>query len=163
MADDFFDFLDEDEEPQENLPKRRGRPRGSKNKPKESLVTKDRLEALYNRVQPYLNPEQKKYVQGVLEGTSQVDPLYEMQLLVRQMSLMFGEAAIAYWEQKRVDQNIAKFADSLRMGIKDLHEIEKEASEAAKKQQDTDDMVRVTERGSALERIKAIMGESSEG
>lgn len=162
MSDDFFDFLEEDD-PAEKLPKKRGRPRGSKNVPKEALVTKDRLEALYNRVQPYLTREQRKYIEGVINGSKQVDPQYELQLLIRQMSIMFSEAAVAYWEEKRVDQNIAKFADSLRMAIKDLHDIDRIERERAQKQEAVDGLVPITERGSAMERIEALMGKDSEG
>lgn len=156
---DFFDFENEDENPEENLPKKRGRPRGSKNRPKESLVTKDRLEALYNRVQPYLTREQRKYIEGVLSGTTSVDPKYEMQLLTRQMSILFSEAMIAYTEEKRVDQNIAKFGDSLRMAIKDLYEIEKVEREQAAKDTEKDGLVPITQRGTSLERLKAVSGE----
>ena len=161
MSDDFFDFID-DEEPEEKLPKKRGRPRGSKNVPKEALVTKDRLEALYNRVQPYLTREQRKYIESVIDGSAQVDPQYEMQLLVRQMSIMFSEAAISYWEEKRVDQNIAKFSDSLRMAIKDLHDIERVEAERAKKQEEKDGLVPITERGSTLERLKALSSQDTD-
>lgn len=158
VADDYFDYLDEDENPDEKLPKKVGRPRGSKNRPKEALVTKDRLEALYNRVQPYLTKEQRKYIEGVIDGSTQVDPQYELQLLIRQMSIMFSEAATAYWAEKRVDQNIAKFADSLRMAIKDLHDIDRIERERAQKQEAKDGLVPIADGGSPLERLKTISG-----
>lgn len=159
--DEVSDLGGEDPPFFEPKPKRRGpgRPKGSKNRPRESLLTVEKLEALYNRVKPYLPDDQKTYIEGVISGENDVDALKEMKLLVRQMSILFSEASVWHFDNKRVTQDFANFANTLRAAIKDLNDmVEKEAARA-KQQQETDDLVRITERGSALERLETLLRE----
>lgn len=137
--------------------RKRGRPKGSKNRPPETILTRDRLEKLYDKVNPYLTPEQKKYTREILDGKREVDVQYEMQLLVRQLSIIFSEAAIWFWNEKKVNRDLAMFADSLRQALKDLNEINRQVEDKQEKTKE-DDLVRVTERGSTLERLKALPG-----
>lgn len=140
-------------------PKRRaGRPKGSRNRPKDSILTAERLKQLYDRFSPYLTDGQKGYIQGVIDGTVEVDCVREMELLVRQMSLLFQEAATFYFQQGRVSQDLGKFADSLRMAIKDLGDLREDADEKSARKQEEDGLVQFTERGSAMARIEALIG-----
>lgn len=136
----------------------RGRPPGAKNKTKESLLTAKQLEQLYNRVKPYLTEEQRTYVKKVMSGTADVDPQRELQLLVRQLSILFSEAAIWYWNEKRISADLAKFADTLRMAIKELNDIERQRSIDAQRKATEDDLVPITGRGAALERFEDLFG-----
>lgn len=136
----------------------RGRPAGSQNKPKESLLTTKQLEQLYNRVKPYLTDEQQDYVKRVMQGEVDVDPRYELQLLVRQLSILFSEAAIWYWNEKRVSGDLAKFADTLRMAIRELNEVERQRSLDTQKKATEDDLVPITGRGAALARFEDLFG-----
>lgn len=137
--------------------RKRGRPKGSRNKPPETILTRDRLESLYNKVNPYLTPEQKRYTREILDGKREVDVHYEMQLLIRQLSIIFSEACIYFWNEKKVNRDLAMFADSLRQALKDLNEMNRQAAKEAEQNKE-DDLVRITERGSALERLKALPG-----
>lgn len=136
----------------------RGRPTGSTNVPKESLLTTKQLEQLYNRVKPYLTEEQQEYVKKVMQGEADVDPRYELQLLVRQLSILFSEASIWYWNEKRIDDKLAKFADTLRMAIRELNEVERQRSLDMQKKATEDDLVPITGRGAALERFENLFG-----
>jgi hypothetical protein len=157
--------VDADAEPDEEPVKKRrggpGRPKGSKNRSKESLLTVDKLEALYNRVKPFLPDDQRDYIEGVVSGDKDVDPLTEMKLLVRQMSILFSEAAVWHFDNKRVSQDFGNFANSLRMAVKDLYEMDKAEQAKADEQQGNDDLVRITERGTTLERLEALLSEHS--
>ena len=130
-----------------------------KNRPKDSIITLEKLESLYNRVSPYLTDDQKEYIKGILDGRQDVDTMYEMKLLVRQMSIIFSEGAIWYLTEKRVDEKLAKFADSLRAAIKDLHDMSLKDEERRAKTQETNDLVRITERRGAMERVEALLSE----
>jgi hypothetical protein len=142
-------------------PKRgRGRPPGAKNKTKESLTTAKQLESLYNRVKPYLTGEQQEYVKKVMKGDIDVDVRYEMQLLVRQLSILFSEAAIWYWNEGRISADLAKFADTLRMSIKELNDIERQRANDEQRKSTDDDLVPITGRGAALERFESLFGET---
>lgn len=141
-----------------------GRPPGAKNRSKDSLLTAKQLEQLYNRVKPYLTDDQRQYVKKVMQGTVDVDPRYELQLLVRQLSILFSEASIWYWNEKRISADLAKFADTLRMAIKELSEIERQRSLDAERKATADDLVPITGRGAALERFEDLFGTTdSEG
>lgn len=88
-----------------------------------SLLSKQKLEKLYDRVQPYLSNEQRRYTKAVLNGTANVDTTKELELLVRQCSLLFSEASVVFMNEKRVSRDLASFADSYRMAVKDLAEL----------------------------------------
>lgn len=139
-----------------------GRPKGSKNRPKDSILTSEKLQQLYNRFSPYLTDDQKDYIQGVIAGEQQVDTNYEMQLLVRQMSLLFQEAATWWFSQGKISQDLGKFADSLRMAIKDLHDMQAQAEARALKQQESDGLVQLTGERPAMARIEAILGSDTD-
>lgn len=139
-----------------------GRPPGSKNKVKESLLTAKQLEQLYNRVKPYLNEEQQHYVKKVMQGKTEVDPRYELQLLVRQLSILFSEASIWYWNEKRISGDLAKFADTLRMAIRELNDIERQQKTDAERKANADDLVPITGRGAALERFESLFGSTDD-
>lgn len=147
-----------DEEKSMETPRRPGRPPGAKNKTKESLLTAKQLEQLYNRVKPYLTEEQRSYVKKVMQGQTDVDVRHEMQLLVRQLSILFSEASIVYFNEKRIDEKLAKFADTLRMAIKELNDLERQRNADAIKKATEDDLVPITGRGAALERFEDLFG-----
>lgn len=136
----------------------RGRPPGAKNKSKEFVTTTKQLESLYNRVKPYLTDEQQLYVKKVMRGDIDVDVRYEMQLLVRQLSILFSEAAIWYWNEQRISGDLAKFADTLRMAIKELNDIERQRATDEQRKATDDDLVPITGRGAALERFESLFG-----
>lgn len=139
-----------------------GRPPGAKNKVKESLLTSRQLEQLYNRVKPYLTDEQQSYVKKVMQGETDVDPRSELQLLVRQLSILFSEASIWYWNEKRISADLAKFADTLRMAIKELNDMERQRSADAQRKATEDDLVPITGRGAALERFEDLFGSTDD-
>lgn len=149
-------------EPRGKLKRGPGRPKGSRNRPKDSILTSEKLQQLYNRFSPYLTDDQKDYIQGVIAGEQKVDTNYEMQLLVRQMSLLFQEAATWWFSQGKISQDLGKFADSLRMAIKDLHDMQVEADEKALKQQEHDGLVQLTGERPAMARIEALLGSDTE-
>lgn len=153
------------EEPvDEGQSRKRGRPPGARNKSKEMLTTQKQLESLYNRVKPYLTEEHQDYVKKIMKGSAKVDVRLEMQLLVRQLSILFSEASIWYFEEKRVSSDLAKFADTLRMAIKELNDIERQKSADDQRKNTEDDLVPITGRGAALERFESLFGEAdSEG
>lgn len=140
--------------------RKRGRPPGARNKTQESLTTAKQLETLYNRVKPYLTGEQQDYVKKVMRGDIDVDVRYEMQLLVRQLSILFSEAAIFYWNEQRISGDLAKFADTLRMAIKELNDIERQRATDEQRKATDDDLVPITGRGAALERFETLFGEA---
>lgn len=125
------ELLTPDEEP---APTRRrpGRPKGSRNKnPYERghLLTKDKLEELYNRTYDFMSNEQRRYIKGVINGTKDVDPVREMELLLRQCSILFSEALIWHLDNKKVSRDLAQFADTIRAASKDLFDIRRKQKE----------------------------------
>lgn len=148
------------EEPVESQKRGRGRPPGARNKSKEMLTTQKQLETLYNRVKPYLTEEHQDYVKKVMKGSASVDVKLEMQLLVRQLSILFSEASIWYFEEKRISSDLAKFADTLRMAIKELNDIERQKGADEQRKSTEDDLVPITGRGAALERFENLFGQA---
>lgn len=160
MFDDNDLGLD-DEQEDKPQPKRRGRPKGSKNRPKEMVVTATKLQRLYDRFSPYMSDEQREYVQNVIDGKSPVDCLREMELIVRTMGLLFQEAATIEFMEGKVSMNLAKFADTLRASVKDLNDMRLQVEEQAQKRDAADDLVRLAQSRSSMERLEALMGETN--
>lgn len=134
-----------------------GRPKGSKNRPRETVKTSEKLQELFNRFEPYLTTEQKKYVKGVIAGEQDLDCFYEMELLVRQMSLLFQESATWFFGQGKVSQDLAKFADGLRMAIKDLHDMQTKREDAQAKKSSDDGLVLTTSERPEMARLTEIL------
>lgn len=162
--DEGFFFEEEDEElhggTEQEKPKPRPRRRsGNRNRPKDnmSLLSKDKLEKLYNRVEPYLPLDYRKYIRGVVNGTQDVDPMREMELLVRQCSIIFSEASAYYWTEKKVTRDLAAFVDSLRGSIKDLHEMRRKEEELRASEGDMVDL-RAEERRKMEAQINELLG-----
>ncbi len=99
-----------------------------------SLVSRQKLEQFYNRISPYISPEQRKYTKQVIRGEINVDTKYEMEILIRQFSLLISEVMPVFMEEKRVSRDLAATADSLRQMLKDLRDFEKDDAEAAKQE-----------------------------
>jgi len=162
LVDVRGDFDDPSSAPR--IPKRPGRPRGRKTTPKESIDTTESLKVLVNRMQPFLNEEQKEYWNNVINGKQNVDCLEEMKLLVRQISIIFHKVALEHFYEGRVTKELSDIANTMRMSIRDLHEMQRQAAEAEerrkeKEQSKTNDLIRVTEHGSAMESLETILRE----
>jgi hypothetical protein len=136
--DDATEDAQPTQQPTKEPAKRSGRPAGAKNRDRASmsLLTTDKLEKLYNRVTPYLPLDERKYIRGVINGTQGVDPKREMELLVRQCSIIFSEASVYYWNEGKVSRDLAAFADTLRGAIKDLYDIQLKEQEINEKDDD---------------------------
>jgi hypothetical protein len=147
----------------DELPKRgRGRPPGTKNKPREAVKTEAELKRLFERFKPFLSDDHKEYVHGIIEGKNNVDTVREMELLVRLMSLLFQASADWFFQEGKINGDLAKFADSLRMGIKDLNDLREKEEERAAKQDEADGLVPITQRGTAMARVEALISGDSE-
>lgn len=150
FSDDFFLDIDpdDDEDIPSNVP-REIRPVESKNKRKrpdnlserlergdmDASISRQKLEHLYNRVAEHLSPEQRRYTKKVINGTAGVDPMLEMEILVRQLSLIFTTVSIKAFDEEKVTRDFAAFADSFRQAVKDLNDFVKEAKEEANQEQ----------------------------
>lgn len=160
-------FEDEDDEPrlvQEPAKRKAGRPPGSKTTTtRESILAKRQIAQLYHRFEPFLTENQKEYIQGIVDGKQEVDCLYELQLLVRQQSLLYQEASMYHFEKRTVTKELSDFGNSLRMSIKDLTDLQRYENEQKLKQQMKNDLVRVTDGGSALEGLEALIERHSKG
>jgi len=133
------------------------RARRRRTQPQESIETKEQLRSLLNRVDPFLTREQRDYFQGCLDGKVDVDYLWEMKLLVRQVSLLFHTIAMDQLQERKVTKELGELTNALRMSLKDLFEMQKYEDERAKEQQEQDDMVRVTDDRTALEGLDEIL------
>lgn len=144
IEDDFFFELDPDEEedipsnvPREILPSepksKRTPPENIsdrlKKNPTGSEISRQKLEQLYNRVSEHLSPEQRRYTRKVINGTIGVDPMLEMEILVRQLSLIFINVSMKMFDEDRVTRDYASFTDSYRQSIKDLNDFIRQAKE----------------------------------
>lgn len=165
-----WDKLPEDLEPEsldEPVKRGRGRPKGSTTKVPESLLTLDKLRTLYTRVKPILAEDQRRYVEGVIDGSIDVDPMLEMRILVRQMSVIFSEAAMWHLAEGKVSRDFASFANNLRMAITDLATLDEKERVRLDKAKSNNDMVRLTEQGSTMggydEVLRRISNEATEG
>jgi hypothetical protein len=139
-------------------PKRgRGRPKGSTTKVPESSLTLDKMRQLYARVKPFLSEEQKRYTEGVIEGSVDVDPMLEMRMLVRQMSLIFSEAAVWHLMEGKVSRDFASFANNFRMAITDLAALDEKERIRTEKSKTSNDMVRLTEQGAEMGRYDEVL------
>jgi len=166
-GDDGFYFDNDDDNISEQEPvqpnnkpaKRGGRPAGSKNRDRASmsLLTTDKLEKLYNRVTPYLPLDERKYIRGVINGTQGVDPKRELELLIRQCSIIFSEASVYYWNEGKVSRDLAAFADSLRGAIKDLYDIQLKEKEINEKDDDIA-TIKAAERKKMEAQVNELLG-----
>lgn len=152
------DFDINEASPETNTPKRRGgRPKGATNKPKGSILTRNQLDVMYDRIKVFLPEDQKRYVEGIVVGKRGVEPMTEMKLLVRQCSLILTEASIWMFDNKRVTQDFAGFANTLRMCIKDLYDMEAKESLKADSKEEENDLVRVTDGRPEMERLETFL------
>lgn len=149
FEDEFFFVEDPDEEdipsnvPREILPvdskNIRRKPKNLSDElssgPMPSQISRQKLERLYNRISEHLSPEQRRYTKKVINGTIGVDTMYEMEILVRQLSLIFTAVSLKAFEEERVTRDFAAFTDSYRQAIKDLNEFVKDAREAENEDQ----------------------------
>lgn len=173
VNDEFFFEIDpEDEEedipsnvPREILPskpKRNGRKKPENisdqlnSGPKPSQISRQKLEQLYSKVSEYLSPEQRRYTKKVINGTIGVDTMYEMEILVRQLSLLFTTVSLKMFEEERVTRDFAAFTDSYRQAIKDLNDFVKEAKEAENEDQNVS-ALSVADRKREVEKLDRLL------
>lgn len=150
FEDDFFFDENEEEEIPSNVPReitpiepnnKRPKPKNISERlehervPVSSSITRQKLEKLYSRVSEHLSPEQRRYTKKVIEGKIGVDTMYEMEILVRQLSLIFSVVSMKAFEEERVTRDFAAFTDSFRQSIKDLNDFVREAKEEANQEQ----------------------------
>ncbi len=119
-------------EPEEldDEPKRsRGRPKGARNKPADVSLTLDRTQKLYNRVEPFLDADHRKYLKDVLTGSTSLDPVRESELLIRYLSLLVTEGIGWALEEKRITRDLGTVISEYRQGIKELEDMRRRRRE----------------------------------
>jgi hypothetical protein len=137
----------------QNVKRKGGRPKGARNKRPGTLVTEEKLAALYDRAEPFLDDEMKRYLRDVIGGNTRVDPEREMELLVAYMRLLLSEGTATTLRTGMLTIDLAKFAGELRMGIKDLHDIQRKNRDDKAKLSNDDELVDITSK-SALGRFE---------
>ena len=158
--DDFFGEEDETPAP----PKKRGpgRPKGVRNRPKETVNYEKIQRTLYNGVKGYLTIDQRKYIDDTLDGNADVDPKKELDILVRMSSLAVSRMLSDTTESGSISQPNAVLINTFRQALIDLAKVNKQNEEdQQKRQHDNDDMVSITERGTAMERLEGALSERS--
>ena len=162
MVDDFF-FEDEDDSGIEVFPSPSSPPR-KVGRPKKSYgakVTEGHLKELYNRVQNHLTPEHRDYMEKVIKGKVEVDPVREMQLLVRYLALLAFAAAEWALEDRKVTQDLAKLLGEHRQALKDLEDMQRKRRDEAIKQADDDILIDATQK-STLESFLEVNSGTAE-
>jgi hypothetical protein len=106
-----------------------------------------------------MDKDQRAYIKGVINGSVKVDPIRELELLVRQCSLMFSEAAAWHFENKRVNRDIASFADTTRAAIKDLFELRRKQAEVDASLA-VEDQYSVTQRQRSVELVEQLLNDA---
>ena len=139
---------EDDEAPADGIeptpPRKGGRPKGSRNKRPGTLLTEEKLTALYDRAEPFLDEEMKDYLRDVIAGKTRIDPEREMELLVAYMRLLLSEGTAGAIRTGMLTVDLAKFAGELRMSIKDLYDIQRRNREDKLKQSADDELVDIT-------------------
>lgn len=127
-----------------------GRPRGSKTRSEESKTTERKLTQTYARLRPLLTSEQQDYFDESFAGKRSIDAEMELELVIKQATLVFSAMADQAWETGKAAREFPDMMNALRMSIKDLEDIRKaRAEEFAKKhatdEQDDEDKARLKE------------------
>lgn len=125
--------------------------------PSPSMLSRQKLESLYRRVSPLMSQEQKKYTEKVIKGQISVDPHYEMELLVRQFSILLQEVFPVFIDEKRVSRDFAATTDSFRQALKDLNDFNRLKAEDEQKDSAAD-VINVSDQQKARDRMRAILG-----
>jgi hypothetical protein len=105
------------------------RPRGRPKRTPEEKSTQDQLTRLYNRVEPYLDADHRKYLKGVITGRVSIDALRESELLLRYLSVLVTESIGWALDEGKVTADLAKVIGEYRMGIKDLEDMKRRREE----------------------------------
>lgn len=158
----YSEIFDDDETETPAPPKKRGpgRPLGVKNKPKETFHYEKVQKKLYDGVKGYLTIEQRQYIDNTIDGNVDVDPKMELDILVRMSSLAASRMLSDAAESGGISQPTAVFINTYRQSLADLAKLNKQLTDdSQKRQQDTDDMVSITSRGTALERLEGALSE----
>lgn len=110
-------------------PRRGGRPLGSKNKPKDEVMTQEKLNKLYNRVEHMLDEDHRKYLKQVITGKTHIDPVREGELLLRLLSIVVTESLGWALSKQAISRDLAALVGEYRMGIKDLEDMRRRREE----------------------------------
>lgn len=161
---DSFEF--EDDLPRnpktEGNPHGAGRPRGSRNKTPTQRFMLERFENLLKSVEHMLSEEQLKYYKTAFNGREELDPIKEMELLLRLHGVytmtIITEATGAKKPSKEVSDNVAQ----QRMGFKDLYDMKRKKEEAEEKRSESQSMVDPT-RQSEMGVLDRLLGKASTG
>lgn len=151
------DFLFEDSKPKP----RRGRPRGSKNRDAVSIETEKRVEQLFKRMQPFMTREQKAYADDIQNGRADVDPLKELELIIRQATFVFSEAADEHWRARRISKELSEMINAIRMSLKDFEEIKRLREEKAE-QQNTVEALDLEDKELERQKLEKLLGRFNE-
>lgn len=141
---------------EQDKPRRPGRPRGSKNRSPESIVTEEKLQSMFKRMMPHLTPDQRSYLEGMLNGEIETDAEKAMDLAIKQMLFVFSEAADAHWQAGRVSKELADTFNAVRMALKDLEDIRKVRADKAEKAQAMDN-VSLEDREKEKQRLEQML------
>jgi len=153
-VNDIFYIDDDDEEDIEDFPspaivpprKGPGRPKGGRTTSSGAKVTEGHLKELYYRVANHLTPEHRDYMNAVIKGKVEVDPVREMQLLVRYLAILAFAAAEWALEDRKVTQDLAKLLGEHRQALKDLEDMQRRRRDEAFKKQDDDILIDATQK-----------------
>lgn len=147
------DFLFDDSQPKRKV----GRPRGSKNRDAVSLETEQRVTQLFKRMQPFMTRKQKAYADDIMNGRADVDPLEELQLIIRQATFVFSEAADEHWRSRRISKELSEMINAIRMSLKDYEEIKRAREEKVEQQQKVESLD-LEDRAAEERKLEELLG-----
>lgn len=121
-----FEINDDPPFPSEETASRRGpgRPKGAPNKAITQKLVIEQFEELYDRVEPMLTPEQKKYYKEAFRGRGKFDSLQEAELFAKLMGVycitIVTKALAMKTASKEVAENAGQYRQLL-VNIEDMH------------------------------------------
>lgn len=155
----IFDFED-DEKPAER--KGAGRPKGSRNKTPTQKYMLEHFEDLLQAVEHMLTPEQRKYYQTAFQGREDLDPIKEMELLLRLHNVYTMTIVTEAMGQRKASKEVSDNVAQQRMGLKDLFDMKRKKEEIEEKRGATQQMADPT-RKSEMGVLAGLLGEIAEG
>lgn len=124
--------------------KKRGRPPGRLNTPKEGTQAAsmaDKVKKLFELVDHMLTPRQREYYKRAFSGKEEFDPLKHSEFFLLLLSVYTNDLVADAITGKEVSQDIAQTIREFRMGLKELNDMQMKRNEMERKQDDEGRMV----------------------